>query len=287
MKIFKLSYLIIAFFLFFNSLVYSRSLGPPDGYAGEPPNFQTCYACHNSYAANSGGGFIRLDGLPSRYQPGQSYDLTLVLYDQNQYTARWGFELTARHANMTNAGTLVITDALNTQLSQERENSPIFIKQTLTGNFSGTRGSVTWRFGWIAPPSGSGAVVFYYAGLAANGNSNVRNDYVYNRSTTSMPVQEDAPYNDELSPNNFKLISIYPNPFNNNSKLLFEIPYDGIVEVNMFNSLGNRQLFTYRELKPAGLNLIYLNPEPIPSGTYYIIIKFGENYITRSAIFIK
>ncbi|MBM3326458.1 MAG: hypothetical protein FJY65_05705 [Calditrichaeota bacterium] len=264
-----------------------RHIGPPDGYAGDPPDFRTCHACHSSYNPNSGGGFIRLDGLPSRYVAGRSYDLTLTLYDQNVSSRRWGFELTARHSDLSNGGTLVITDALNTQLSQEQEDAPVYIKQTDAGNFSGTRTAVAWRFGWIAPQAGAGAVVFYYAGIAANGDANNRYDYVYNRGSTSLPPLDAAPEETKVTPAAFKLHSVYPNPFNSQFQARCELLYAGRLEVNLLDPTGCRRALSFVEYRPAGMNTITIDSEELAAGIYLINIRFGGQNAAMRVVYLK
>src|SRR5262245_15237315 len=63
--------------------------GPPDGFAGNPPNFFSCVLCHGTYDVNSGDGSLELLGLPAAYTPGATYDLTVKLQDPGQM--RWGF----------------------------------------------------------------------------------------------------------------------------------------------------------------------------------------------------
>jgi tetratricopeptide (TPR) repeat protein len=53
--------------------------GPPDGFAGNPPSFNSCVLCHGDFELNSGNGGLELLGLPSAYAAGATYDLTVRL----------------------------------------------------------------------------------------------------------------------------------------------------------------------------------------------------------------
>src|SRR6185436_6290161 len=66
--------------------------GPPNGFAGNPPSYNSCVLCHGDFELNSGNGSLELLGLPSAYASGATYDLTVRLRDPGQM--RWGFELT-------------------------------------------------------------------------------------------------------------------------------------------------------------------------------------------------
>jgi hypothetical protein len=150
--------------------------GPPDGVAGDPPLFFNCTLCHDSFAVNSGSGSLQLLGLPLEYTPGAQYDLTVQLANPGQ--VEWGFEVTALGAMTQAAGTFAITDAVQTQLSDNPGTSPDYVKQTLDGTHDGTtNGPVSWSFRWTAPQSGP--VTFYLAGNAANGSGDPSGDYIY------------------------------------------------------------------------------------------------------------
>jgi hypothetical protein len=150
--------------------------GPPDGVAGDPPLAFTCTLCHDSYSLNSGNGSLELLGLPLEYTPGAPYDLTVRLADPGQI--EWGFEVTALGAQDQGTGSFTITDALQTQLSDNPGASADYVKQTLDGVHEGTAdGPVTWSFRWTAPLSGP--VTFYLAGNAADGTGDPSNDSIY------------------------------------------------------------------------------------------------------------
>jgi hypothetical protein len=150
--------------------------GPPDGVAGDPPLFFTCTLCHDSYSLNSGNGSLELLGLPLEYTPGASYDLTVRLADPGQI--EWGFEITALGAQDQGSGSFTITDALQTQLSDNPGTSADYVKQTHGGVHEGTAdGPVIWNFRWTAPLSGP--VTFYLAGNAADGSGDPSNDSIY------------------------------------------------------------------------------------------------------------
>jgi len=150
--------------------------GPPDGFCGNPPISQSCVLCHGDFAENSGDGLLELLGLPAAYMPGALYDVTVRLRDPGQ--VRWGFMMTVLDPMEQASGTLAVTDALHTQLSDNPAMSPDYVKHTLDGTYAGTSdGPVTWSFQWIAPIQG--AATFYLAGNAANGANDPAGDYIY------------------------------------------------------------------------------------------------------------
>lgn len=156
------------------------SSGPPDGFAGNPPAMIDCTACHYEFQTNSGKGSLALTDLPASFVPGVAYDLTVVLSDPGQ--RRWGFELTVVGEDPeVEGGAMVVTDAVNTQLSDSGDPFPDYLKHTSAGTRAGTPdGPVTWTFRWVAPDLS--AVSFYLAGNAANNDGSPGGDYIYVRS---------------------------------------------------------------------------------------------------------
>jgi hypothetical protein len=167
------------------------SSGPPDGFAANPPSYNDCTACHASFPLNSGDGLLELVGLPSSYQSGQTYPLTVRLRDPGQQ--RWGFELTVLDDAdfYAQGGSLAVTDSAHTQLSEDYEGTEDYLKHTLNGTYNGTPdGPVTWDFDWTAPDPGVSSVTFYVVGNAANGDFDSTGDYIY---ASSFPLEAGPP----------------------------------------------------------------------------------------------
>ena len=161
--------------------------GPPDGFAGNPPDAMNCTLCHYEFEVNSGDGALQLIGLPATYVPGQTYNLSVRLSDPEQ--KRWGFELTVQDDADYNeqGGQLVVLDDVNTQLSPDGFGTGDFLKHTKIGTFEGTSdGPVEWSFAWTAPDASVASVTFYAAGNAANGDDSYTGDYVYTTSQTAI-----------------------------------------------------------------------------------------------------
>ncbi|MCA9728610.1 MAG: choice-of-anchor V domain-containing protein [Candidatus Eisenbacteria bacterium] len=162
------------------ALASAYSSGPLDGFSNNPPIYLNCTFCHATYELNSGDGDLQILGLPSEYVPGQTYPLTVLLEDSGQM--RWGFELTVLDDSddYAQGGDMVVTDPVNTQLSEDSEGTRDYLKQTTEGTHWPSGGPTTWSFDWIAPDLPS--VTFYFCGNAANGDETSDGDYIYARS---------------------------------------------------------------------------------------------------------
>ncbi len=174
--------------VFFPQLITAFSSGPPDGKTGAPGE-GLCNECH----LNSGGGdgSLVLDSVPAEYAFGQTYTLKIIIEDPGQQ--RWGFEMTATDQLNQGAGVFTITDAVNTQLSDNPIPAKDYAKHTSAGTFIGTfDGPTIWRVDWTAPVSDLGQIDFYLAGNAANASFDNTGDFIYSTSASSSPPAPDC-----------------------------------------------------------------------------------------------
>lgn len=168
---------------------WAHSSGADPGVSGAPGD-DNCTACHSGTLNPPGGGKVQISLVnASTWTPGQPVTVRVTLSDPT--AQRWGFELTARSAsNPANPlGTLVVTDAANTQL---KTGGPLqFITHRTAGTRPGTTGSSSWDMQWTPPSSaGAGDVTFYVAGNAANNNGDNTGDKIY---TSSLTVSAGTP----------------------------------------------------------------------------------------------
>jgi Reeler domain len=160
----------------------------PSGYTGEFGN--TCTGCHNSFAINSGGGGVVVNGLPSgSYTAGQSYPVSVTISHGASNRTRWGFALAARNSFGETVGTFTSTNA-NAALIGDAEighQAAVITPASATYTYS--------NFRWVAPANPTPNdfnLNFYVVGNAANNNSSSSGDYIYssvaNRTYTTIPV---------------------------------------------------------------------------------------------------
>jgi hypothetical protein len=164
-------------------LVLGFSNGPNDGLTGAPGE-GLCTNCHSGNPVN---GSVEITGAPVAYKLGETYTITVTVQDPGQ--TRWGFELTAKDTANDGAGTFTITDATNTQLSDQPAPNADYVKHTSLGTYAGTAGPATWQFDWTSPSSNVGDITFYAAGNAANNNGSSSGDNIYSTSFTSEPYE--------------------------------------------------------------------------------------------------
>ena len=151
---------------------------------------ETCLQCHKDFLLNEGrtlGGVFYLRGVPGRYQPGETYLITVVIGQPGQQ--RWGFELSARFTgSRQQAGQLVPADDHSQVQTAARVQ---YASHTEAESKKGLQhGPVEFTVNWIAPDQALGDVLFNAAGNAANGDDNTTDDYVYTASGYSIPADQ-------------------------------------------------------------------------------------------------
>ena len=175
---------------FANPHARAFSAGPPAGYTHAPGELD-CSDCHTS--PTSSAGTLTL-GLPSKYTPGQTYDVTVTHATQDATRVRWGFEMTALDSADEKAGSFAPSDDLTRVINgegpfPERE----YVEHTSRGTFSGQQNGAAWTFKWTAPAEDVGPVTFFLAGNQANGDGNSSGDNIFFtfRAITSQPPAPD------------------------------------------------------------------------------------------------
>ncbi len=148
--------------------------GPPNGKTGAPGE-GTCADCHGNL--NIGDGRITVSA-PSTFTPGDTISLFVRVSQPGQI--RWGFELTALDGTDAPVGDLIIVQPTRTQLSVDVGTGRQYVKHTSVGTDLGTPDeSPGWTLEWASPEAPLGAVTFYIAGNAANGNGFNTGDFIY------------------------------------------------------------------------------------------------------------
>lgn len=160
--------------------VFFHPDGPPTAHTGgfgEP----TCAHCHTGEPLNMTGGRLRLEGLPARWRPGETYRLAVVM--RRSGLARAGFELSARFADGSPAGTLAPVDSLRVAITSDSVTGLRYAHHTLAGT-RGWSGEARWPVRWVAPPSGRGEVLLHVASVASNDDDSNLGDFVFTAAAT-------------------------------------------------------------------------------------------------------
>ena len=144
----------------------------------------SCTACHRGSEPNTGGGSVRIEGLPEQYTPGQKYTVRVVIAHPG--FKKWGFLLAATDADNKQAGQFISDD---TAIDMKVSGGITFVKHSFNGTDS-IGASRSWTMTWKAPAAG--AVNFNVQGLAADGSNNSVGDFTYTNKLTITPASTTA-----------------------------------------------------------------------------------------------
>lgn len=90
--------------------------------------------------------------------------------------------------------------------------------------------------------------------------------------------------NSEL-PTEYSVSNNYPNPFNPKTRFIFTKPEEGIVRIEVFNSLGQKVLTTFEKYFAKGANYIDLELNGLSNGIYIANIKLNDKYsVTKKLV---
>jgi hypothetical protein len=92
---------------------------------------------------------------------------------------------------------------------------------------------------------------------------------------------------EKVIPANFILSQNYPNPFNPTTTIRYVLPGNGFVQLNIYNTLGERiQTLVNRE-QSSGLHQIQFNGVHLPSGIYFARLQGVSVQETQKLVLLK
>jgi hypothetical protein len=88
-------------------------------------------------------------------------------------------------------------------------------------------------------------------------------------------------------PQSFSLEQNYPNPFNPSTKITFNLPQSGIVNISIYNLLGQKVATVIDQELIAGRHTVDFDASSLSSGVYFYKIESGKNTATQKMMLLK
>jgi hypothetical protein len=107
---------------------------------------------------------------------------------------------------------------------------------------------------------------------------------LYNLGGGTVGIQDQKK---EEIPTSFSLSQNYPNPFNPTTTIKFSIPQSGLVNLAVYNILGEQVKTLINEERPAGNHSIQFNASNLSSGIYFYRLQAGSFVQTKKMLMIK
>jgi hypothetical protein len=180
-----------------------------------------------------------------------------------------------------NAGTIVVTDASHTHILSKTVGGVSRKNLVHTLNGGAGSGSKVFTFDWTAPAAGTGDATMYFCGVAANGNGNENNDYVYLGSQViSENINSGITSIDKSS-----AVSVYPNPIADHFSVEYSVNTTGPVQINMYNMKGALVAKLASKVLSAGqyTDNFYL-PSELSAGNYLLSIESASGVISKKLL---
>lgn len=91
----------------------------------------------------------------------------------------------------------------------------------------------------------------------------------------------------ELPPDKFSLSQNFPNPFNNETKIIFELPSNTIATITIYDVLGNKiSILVNGELTADKYDVIF-NGNNLASGVYFYQLRAGDYSETKKMMLLR
>jgi hypothetical protein len=113
-----------------------------------------------------------------------------------------------------------------------------------------------------------------------------RTEYASSRTERGIPHPDESEIRDDglletrtiriepEAPTELTLRGNYPNPFNPSTKIAYALPQDGTVQIEIFNSIGQRVARIVDDIQEAGYHEASWRAAASPSGVYFYNIAF-------------
>lgn len=93
--------------------------------------------------------------------------------------------------------------------------------------------------------------------------------------------------NNQIETVNYVLEQNFPNPFNSNTIIQYNLPEGVHVELTVYDILGKKVVNLVESYQPEGRYEVNLNANNFTSGIYYYSLIAGKNQFVRKAVLIK
>lgn len=89
------------------------------------------------------------------------------------------------------------------------------------------------------------------------------------------------------NPVNFQLLNNYPNPFNNQTKITFQLSQNENVELSIYNTIGQKIETLINTEYPAGIHTVGFNSKGLASGVYFYKLKTHSGVQVKQMMLLK
>jgi hypothetical protein len=108
--------------------------------------------------------------------------------------------------------------------------------------------------------------------------------YIINGVKSGATVSIEEEKNRIITKNSIKN---YPNPFNSQTRIVYELSSASDISIKVFDIIGREVDIIEEGYKEAGSYTKYWDPRNISSGTYIIVFRSPNSFLSRKMIYLK
>jgi hypothetical protein len=90
-----------------------------------------------------------------------------------------------------------------------------------------------------------------------------------------------------VSPAQFKLLEVYPNPFNPSTVASYQLQVAGYVSLKVYDTAGRLVATLVEGWRSAGKHEVTFEGKGLPSGVYMYCLQTGENVVSGKMVLLK
>lgn len=102
--------------------------------------------------------------------------------------------------------------------------------------------------------------------------------------TDKATAVEDDP---ETLPEEYALFQNYPNPFNPITTINYQLPEPGVVNLKVYDIVGQEVSTLVESYRPAGLHIVRFDASNLNSGIYFYKLRAGDKMFLRKMLLLK
>ncbi len=149
---------------------------------------------------------------------------------------------------------------------------------------------VTWSF----PPEVTGKLQDIVIGTLINVDMNGSGEYTVTQPSIFNKLKLFINFNnvtdvptESIMVNDFNLEQNYPNPFNPSTKIKYSIPSSELVQIKVYDLIGNEVSTLVNEIQSAGNHEVIFNANKLGSGIYFYQLRVGSKTLTQKMTLLK
>jgi len=106
--------------------------------------------------------------------------------------------------------------------------------------------------------------------------------YIYSFGDFSDKIDE----NKTIKPDEYSLLKVYPNPFNNSTTIEYYLSEQAFVSIEVYDLYGREVAQLLKGIRPLGVNRVFFDGDRLVSGIYFCRLKINNIQVENTKILL-